>query len=140
MVFSGINYLAVLAAGVAAFVIGAGWYMALGRQWLAAQGKPADAMCGDDKKMPLRQMCISFICNLFMAFMLAGVIGHLGPDHMNLTGGLISGFFVWAGFVLTTMLVNHTWQEARGALTLIDGGHWLVILLAQGAIIGLMGV
>jgi hypothetical protein len=42
--------------------------------------------------------------------------------------------------VITTLAVNHAFQGSKRALTLIDGGHWLGVLLLQGAVIGLMGV
>lgn len=42
--------------------------------------------------------------------------------------------------VITTMAVNHAFQGQRGALTLTDGGHWLGVLLIQGAILGWWGV
>jgi hypothetical protein len=44
-----------------------------------------------------------------------------------------------SGFVITTMAVNHAFQGARGSLTLLDGGHWLGVLLVQGAILGWWG-
>jgi hypothetical protein len=75
-----------------------------------------------------------------MAWVLAGVIGHLGPGEVTLRNGIISAAFVWLGFVITTLTVNNAFQRARWALTLIDGGHWLGVLLLQGAVIGLMGV
>ena len=39
MAFVGINYLAVLIAAVAAWVLGAVWYQVLSQPWLAAQGR-----------------------------------------------------------------------------------------------------
>ncbi|MBM3524115.1 MAG: DUF1761 domain-containing protein, partial [Alphaproteobacteria bacterium] len=36
--------------------------------------------------------------------------------------------------------VNHGFQGVKRALTVIDGGHWLGVLLIQGVIIGWMGV
>lgn len=50
------------------------------------------------------------------------------------------GASVWLGFVATTLAVNHTFQGAKKELTLIDGGHWLGVLLVQGLLIGWMGV
>jgi hypothetical protein len=47
---------------------------------------------------------------------------------------------VWLGFVATTLVVNNTFQGAKRSLTYIDSGHWLGVLLLQGAIIGLLGV
>jgi hypothetical protein len=38
------------------------------------------------------------------------------------------------------MLVNNIFAQRDRRLLLIDGGHWLVVLLVMGAIIGAMGV
>ena len=65
-------------------------------------------------------------------------MGHLGD--VSIRGGLISAFFVWVGFVITTMGVNHAFSGANPRLTAIDGGHWLAVLLVMGAIIGAFGV
>ena len=35
---------------------------------------------------------------------------------------------------------RHAFQGARPSLTFIDGGHWLGVLLIQGAILGWWGV
>jgi hypothetical protein len=72
-----------------------------------------------------------------MAWTLAGVIGHAGP--VTVVNGLISGSLVWLGFVATTMVVNHGFGGQKPALTVIDGGHWLAVLLVQGATIGAFG-
>ena len=132
MAFSGINYLAVVIAAVAGFAFGSVWYGALGKAWMAALGKPKDFF----KPHPV-PFIIAFLCQLVMAWMLAGLIGHLG--EITLSGALISAGFVWFGFVLTTMLVNHRFQKATWSLSLIDGGHWLGVLLVMGLVIGLFG-
>ena len=75
-----------------------------------------------------------------MAFVLAGVIGHLGQGNVTLWNGIVSGAFVWLGFVITTLATNHGFQGQKLTLTAIDGGHWLGVLAIQGAVIGLMGV
>ena len=54
--------------------------------------------------------------------------------------GLLSGAFCWLGFVATTLAVNHGYQGTRWMLTLIDGAHWLGVLLIQGLIIGWLGI
>ena len=43
----------------------------------------------------------------------------------NMKNGMISALFIWAGFVMTSLIVNHQFQMQKRALTLIDGGHWL---------------
>lgn len=137
MTFSGINYLAVIIATLAGFGLGAVWYMVLGGAWMHALGKTKDQMKaeGSAKVLPF---VIALVALFVMALMLAGLMGHLGD--ITVRGGVISGFFVWIGFVITTMGVNHAFSGAKPMLTLIDGGHWLAVLLIQGAVIGAFGV
>ena len=72
-----------------------------------------------------------------MAWLLAGVIGHLGG--VTIKNGMISAAFVWFGFVLTTLAVNNTFGLRNAKLIVIDGGHWLAVLPLMGAIIGCLG-
>ena len=46
--------------------------------------------------------------------------------------GIISGAFCWFGFVLTTMAVNNAFCGRKPMLTVIDGGHWLGVLVHHG--------
>jgi hypothetical protein len=139
MAFAGMNYLAIVAAAVAGFLFGALWYGVLGGAWLRALGKTKDELgaAGSRKFLPF---VISAVCLFIMAFVLAGTIGHLGPGQVTLRNGMISGAFVWFGFVLTTTATNHAFENAKPSLTLIDAGHWLGVLLLQGAVIGWMGI
>jgi len=137
MTFAGVNYIAVIIAALAGFGLGAVWYMTLGKVWLRALGKtPAELQQkGPAKALPF---AISIVALLIMSWMLAGIMGHLGD--VTVRGGVITGAFVWLGFVITTMGVNHAFSGAKPMLTLIDGGHWLAVLLVMGAVIGAFGV
>jgi hypothetical protein len=83
---------------------------------------------------------ISLVADLVIAYVLAGAIGHLGTGQVTLWNGVVSGAIIWAGFVATVIVVNHRYQGFGWDLTLIDGGHWLGVLLIAGAIIGWWGV
>jgi hypothetical protein len=135
MDFAGINYFAILSAAAAGFAIGMVWYMSLGKLWMAALGKTKGEI-----KPSAGPFIVSGIALLIMAAMLSGLIGHLGEGQVTMTNGAISGFFVWFGFVITTMATNHAYQGEKLNLTLIDGGHYLVSLIVMGAIIGWFGV
>ena len=139
MVFAGISYLAVVVAAVASWCFGAAWYTALAKPWMAARGYATkEEMLGPGGKPSPAPFVLSFVAELVMAWMLAGIIGHMG--EVTVKDGLISAFFVWLGFVITTLAVNHAYAKARPTLTAIDGGHWLGVLLVQGLVIGLFGV
>lgn len=133
--FAGLNPWAVVLAAVVSFIFGGVWYGVLGKAWMAA----ANLQAGDIRARAV-PFIVAFVALLVMAWVLAGVIGHLGEGRVTLSNGVIAGAFAWAGFVLTTLVVNHAFQGVKPALTLIDGGHWLGVLLLQGAVIGLLGV
>jgi hypothetical protein len=133
MVFAGISYVAVIVAAVAGFIVGAAWYTVLAKPWMAAAGKTKDS-----RKPGPGPFLTSAVALLVMAYVLAGSIGHLG--EVTLINGVISGAIVWAGFVATSMAVNYAFKGAPLSLSLIDGGHWLVVLVVMGAIIGGIGV
>jgi hypothetical protein len=135
MAFAGISYLGVLVAAIVAFIFGAVWYGALGKAWMAAQSKSVP----QTRTMPVGPMVTTFIALIVMAWVLAGLIGHLGPGNVTLRNGMISGAFVWLGFVITALASNHAFQGQKRMLTVIDGGHWLGVLLIQGAVIGAIG-
>jgi hypothetical protein len=133
MIFAGMNYAAVVVAAIVGFLAGAVWYGLLGRYWLAALGRSKDEM----KPTP-GPFIASAVALIVMAYVLAGAIGHLG--EVNLRTGIISGAIVWAGFVATAIAVNNAFQGARLSLTLIDAGHWLLVLVLMGGVIGAFGV
>jgi hypothetical protein len=135
MAFGGINYIAVLVAAVPAFMAGSVYYGVLGKPWMkAARINPADA------KMSPVLLITGFFCELIMAFVLAGLIGHLGDGQVTIRNGIISGAFVWLGFMATTVTVNQRYQGFGWDLTLIDAAHWLIVAFLMGGIIGAFGV
>ena len=143
MSFAGMSYLAIVLAAVAAWLAGALWYGVLSGPWVAAQGKTMESFKAEhaaQKGTPAAWIpfVLCFLAELVMAWVLAGIIAHLGP--VTFRNGVISAAFVWLGFVITTMAVNNAFTWRKATLTLIDAGHWLVVLLIMGAVIGWMGV
>jgi hypothetical protein len=131
---TGVNYVAVVIAALAGFGLGAIWYMVLAKPWMHAIGKTEAELKAAGSAVPF---LIAIVALLIMAWTLAGLMGHL--DQVNVRGGVISGLFVWLGFVITTMGVNHAFGGAKPMLTLIDSGYWLAVLLIMGAVIGAFG-
>ena len=139
MAFAGINFLAILIAAVAGFAFGAAYYMTLSRPWLASIGKTKEELAAAGKGSPV-PFIVSIIALAIMAWTLAGIMGHLGAGQVTVKNGVISALFVWLGFVITTQSVNYAFGQRKPMLTVIDGIHWLGVLVIQGAIIGAMGV
>lgn len=129
MDFAGINFVAITAAAIASMVIGAIWYGGLAKLWMRAA-----KINENDLDQSLKLYVIAAICQFIIAFFLAGIIGHLAIDTP--WTGAITAFFCWIGFVVPTMTVNHRFQGSGWGLTIIDAGVWLLVFVAQGAIIG----
>lgn len=132
MLFASLNYLAVIAAAVASFVFGGIWYSALSKHWVDATGHEPAAF-----KDSLGLYLITFAAQLVMAWTLAAVLVHLGQGGVRT--GLVAALVAWFGFVVSTMTVNYAYHGARPKLTLIDGAHWLGVLLIQGFVLGFWG-
>lgn len=131
MTFSGINHLAVVVGTVAAWLASSLWYMGLRKPYAAALGKAPVPAFGP--------YFFAFGVDLIIAWMLAGILGHLGAGQVTPRNGVLSGAFVWFGFILTTMAVNYAFSGRDRRLLLIDAGNWLIVLLVAGAVIGLFG-
>jgi hypothetical protein len=126
-------------SAVASAMIGAAWYGALGKLWMEAAGLTEERLTRADggKGAPPILYATSFAANLVMAAILVGIMHHSGG--LNVRVGLISAALCWVGFVATTTLVNNAFQMKPLALTLIDAGYWLLVLLAMGTILGMVG-
>ena len=139
MGFGSLNYIAVFGAAIASFLFGGVWYNVFSRQWMEAVGMSPERMQGDRGAIGL--YVLALLAQLLMAWMLAGILHHLALGGLapGLRVGVISAALIWLGFVVPTMVVNYAFHGAKRALSLIDGGHWLGVLLIQGAIIGWWG-
>jgi hypothetical protein len=141
MGFSHANLISILIAAVAAWIFGGAYYTALGKPWMAAQGKTLeqckaeqDGKSGFAKGAPF---VIVFVGEIVIAWVLYGILLHL--NVFTLRGGIISALFCWFGFVLTTIATNNAFQGRRVMLTVIDSVGWLGAFVIIGAIVGWWG-
>lgn len=145
MSFAGVSYLAILIAAIAGWLAGAAWYNFLAAPWVAAQGRTMEdfkrqAEAAKGTPAAFMPYVLALLAELVMAWVLAGLLGHLGPGQVTIWNGIVSAAFAWLGFVATTVAVNNMFGMRKPMLTVIDSGHWLLVLLVMGAIIGAFGV
>lgn len=127
-----IHWLGAIVGGIAAFMVGGIWYSALfGRAWMAARGVTRETMRGAQANVKLL-FALTFLLDLFMAFVLDHVLGTYGNPKIGLSLMIAGGMAL--GFVIPAMLVNYLYQQASRNLMLIDAGHWLFAFLAMGAV------
>ena len=136
-----VNILSVVIAAVAAWIFGAIYYTALGKAWIAAQGKTAEsckaefaAKSGLTKFVPF---ILSFVGALITGVVIYGILTHSGLWSWH--AGMVTGAFCWFGFVLTTVVINNAYAGRKVMLSVIDAGHWLGVLLIIGGLVGWMG-
>jgi len=126
--------IAILAAGVAGWIFGAIWYGLLSKPYQRALGlNPDDCK---DKKMPMAPMVASFLVALVMSAVLYQLLTNLGV--IGLLPAAVAGFTIGAGFLLTATLVNNMFQQKSFALTVIDGGHWVLAVVVEAVVIALL--
>lgn len=134
MDISAINWIAVISAAVVAWIFGAAWYMALSKPWLAAA--KLDPAAAPRSAAPF---IVSFVAEVVMATIFAMLLGTLTFGEPSAVAGVMFGVVFWLGFVFTTLAVNHRYEGFGWTLSLIDGGHWLGVLILMGAVLGWMG-
>ena len=126
--------IAILAAGAAGWIFGAIWYGALSKAYQRALGlNPDDCK---DRKMPLAPMLVSFLVAVVMSAVLYQLLTNLGV--IGVVPSLVAGFTIGVGFLLTATLVNNMFQQKSFALTVIDGGHWVLAVMVEAVVIALL--
>lgn len=133
-----VNYLAVLACGIASMVIGMLWYSPsglFGKAWMRLMGydklkpKELEAM----KKKGCKSMAFAFVSSLVMAYVLAHVLSFAQAETW--LDGVQGAFWVWLGFIATVMLGSVLWENKPMKLYWINSLHYLVTLMVYGVIL-----
>jgi hypothetical protein len=136
LAFDQVNWLAVLVAGVAAFLLGGVWYTALfGKQRVQLLGYSEAKLKEMQAKCPPPVFFgTMFVCYLVVALVVA-LVAH-GAQVTSATGGMLLGFLLWLGPAAAIGLTGHIACDHRCGVYVIDASFQLVFLVMMGAIIG----
>jgi hypothetical protein len=77
-------------------------------------------------------MVLSFLCELFMAGVLGALLTML---HQGVADAAVTGLMLGLGLIATSVLVNNAFQ-GRWMLSVIDGGHWVLVVIIECAVLG----
>jgi len=133
-----VNWLAVVAAALAAFAAGGLWYgPLLGRAKLEEVGPGGLAA----RRTPVRTLSITIVLLLISAAMIGHMFARVGPATLDakpwlyfmMTGGLAGAF------VVPALVISYAHQRLSTRLAMIDAGYWLVAYLAMGAVFWALG-
>jgi hypothetical protein len=133
-----VNYLAILACGIVAMIVGFLWYGPIfGKSWARMMG------INMDQKPPQSAMIksygIMFIGSLLMAFVLshALIFASTYLHESGVSAGLQTGFWNWLGFIAPVTIGAVLWEKKPWTLWFITSGYYLVLLLIMGVILAL---
>lgn len=131
---AGLNWIAVLAAAVAAFLLGTAWYSRrlFGTMWMQEIGLTEEAVRQSNAKLIF---CGTFVLQLVGATALALF---LTPDSGWLVG-LQYGLLVGLCWIATTYGITYFFEQRSLRLYLINAGHYVLMFACMGAIIGALG-
>src|SRR5690606_13932506 len=116
-----INWLAVLAAAAAAFVLGGLWYgPLLGNAWMRSMGMDPVAARKSARPGLRRLLTITFILEWVMAVCLAMFIGNTPTAIEGATYGFLAGL-PWVAFAI---VINGLYEQKSVDYMLINGAYW----------------
>ena len=125
-----LNWLAVLAATVSAFVLGGLWYGPLFKHaWCREAGVDMDAA----PKHPARVFAAAFIASLVAAAAFAWLLGP-APELLR---AVHDGVLVGLAVVAMSFAINYSFAQRSLKLWLIDGGYHTLQFALYGLILGL---
>ena len=130
-----VNWAAVAAAGVAAFMLGGLWYSALfGKLWIRLQGwneqKVAEMKARMSPAKFLGGMVVAYTVLAFTVSLLVVVVGVRGPVE-----GACLGSILWLGPAAAIGFTGYLASDRRFGGFALDAAFQLVALLTQGIIL-----
>ena len=129
-----VNWLAVLVAAFATFMIGGLWYGALfAKAWLAIHGFSEEVQA-EMQKRQFRNFGIFFAGDLVMGVVISLLLAGLGAN--GAVAGAVTGFVLWLGISATIGASKNAAYNKPLPAYMIDTTHELVCLVAIGAILG----
>ena len=133
-----VNYLAVLVAGVAIFILGGLWYSLLFKSpWMRLMDITEEKMKAQMATMPKSMMPVMYgmalITGLLTAWVMAIVVAHFG-NYSALRGAEV-GALCWLGFAGATSYATAMFSMQPKALWLINSAYNLVSFVLAGIIV-----
>jgi hypothetical protein len=127
----GVNYLAVIVATIAAFVIGFVWFgLLFQRQWGAAHNLTREQM-----RPQGASAVIAIVAPLINAWVLAVLSLNLGAKSLG--DAVALGVLVWLGFFATQQAATTAFQRRSWNIFGIDTVHALIVQVVVAAIVTL---
>lgn len=138
-----INYLAIIVAAIVFFVVGALWYndALFGKAWRASMGKTDTEFEKDRANTNMaKSFGLMFLGSLIMAFVTAHLVDLISvayPTAGKVKVGLVTGFWVWLGYIASYVLTAISFEDRPWKYYFINTGYWLVGALIMGVVLNI---
>ena len=135
MDFASINYLAVVVAALASFILGMVWYspVLFYRSWQKELGFSNEELEGANMVVIFGT---AFLLMLLMAFGIALLLSMRSRAEVTWIFGLHHGLIIGVLFSATTLGINYLYQRRSFKLWAIDAFYQILFLAISGIIIG----
>ncbi|MEO7022201.1 MAG: DUF1761 domain-containing protein [Ktedonobacteraceae bacterium] len=127
----GINFLAVVVAAVAAFIISSVWYIMFGKELAKVSAAFAEAL---QKPPQAWKMLVVIAQSLVLALVLAYFIGLIG--NVGWLGAVRVGVLLWIGLSAMQWVGSILWEKVPLKMAAIRAGDWLIKLVLIAVIVG----
>lgn len=130
MIFD-VNWLAVVLAALAGFVVGGIWYGPLmGRRWMGAVGLTEDQIKQGSMGLIYGG---AFAFSLLASWTLAHTFATYAQD-LSVLVKVLTAFGVALGFIVPAIGTNYLFSQKSKTLFFIDAGYWLLFYIAMGLV------
>jgi hypothetical protein len=127
------NYLAIVVAAIACFLLEAGWYSFFIVSWMDGTGRTL-AWLMSTGVSPSLQYGTALIAEAVMAAGISCVVQLTGAQ--TALRGIKVGALLWFGIVLPVWATEYVFEVRPWSLFGINAGFWLLGMVLMGAIVG----
>ena len=133
-----INLIPVVIAGVINMVLGALWYSpyVLGKLWIRSMGKTPEEI---KENYSSASMGLTYVVNTVASLLFAYVLAHIikFASLNTFTQGVNAGFWVWLGFVVTTVIPGYMYESRPKMLYFIFIAYQFFSIIIMGGVLAM---
>ena len=130
-----LNLIPVIIAGVLNMAIGAFWYspLVIGKLWMRSMGKTEEELKAGFSSA---SMGMTYVVNTIASLVFAYILAHLIKySQVNtFTDGVMIGFWVWLGFVVTTVIPGYMYESRPKMLYFLFIIYQLISITLMGGL------
>jgi len=129
--FGEVNWLAVIAATIFAFLLGGAWYSKAmyGTKWMQEIGLTEESI---QKSNMLRTFGVAIVLQFIAATALAVFLG----NDSNWLDGLHNGATIGLVWIATSYAITYLFEQRSLRIFLINAGFYVVLFSVMGTILG----